>query len=281
MVKIGLLEQFTSNWRKLVCIEQLQAQWAKPCMSIHAWVTAWPIFSAICGKTACHTCCSLHAIYGCILDSSGTRVDVTVFPCEIWAADRSQLPSLQRTGRAAVAAAVARPARSHPPHAQPTFGTCLAAVRPHALAVSPHAPCFGGRRWEGGLCRDSEVPRSPTSQMPDVGPGGRSPLVPFCILLCGVEPCRAQKFTLQVKPNQNMCPRRTPSAFLLAGMQSVGQVRAGGGTPNSRSCGHEVLSNVWLCRPAPVALYRLLTPLLRGSSPRAHVPHMGDNHCLI
>lgn len=105
-------------------------------------------------------------------------------------------------------------------------------------------------------------------------------MVLFQVLLCGELP-----FTLQVEPNQKMCPRRMPSAFLPADAQSMGQARAGQRgakkTPNCRSCGHEVLSNVSLCRPAPIALQHLLAQSPRGSPPKAHVPYVGDNRCLI
>lgn len=59
------------------------------------------------------------------LGISGIHVYVTVFPCEIWLLGRSRLPSLQRTGRAAVAVA-ARPACSHSPGTGPgSLPTCL------------------------------------------------------------------------------------------------------------------------------------------------------------
>lgn len=77
---------------------------------------------------------------------------MTMFPCEIWAMGRRQLPSLQRMGRAAVAAAAVRPA-THLPQARTTLGKHLAAARPRALEVPPRAPCLGGKRQWGGLHR--------------------------------------------------------------------------------------------------------------------------------
>lgn len=40
-------------------LELLENQWAEPHVCICEWVTAWPIFSAIYGKTPSHTCHSL------------------------------------------------------------------------------------------------------------------------------------------------------------------------------------------------------------------------------
>lgn len=131
----------------------------------------------------------------------------------------------------------------------------------------------GGRVGCAGTAR-CPTPPHPTSQMPDVGPGGRSLLVPFCILLCGVEPCQAQKFTLQVKPNQNMCPRRTLSAFLLAGMQSVGQVRAEGGNPKQQvlwTWGPQQCLTLQTSSRCPVLLANTTSKRKLSEGPRA--PH--------
>lgn len=135
-----------------------------------------------------------------------------------------------------------------------------------------------------GCTEGSEVPCSaPTRVLDATGCSRRVlPMVPFWVLLCSMEPCQAQQFTLQVKSNQKMCSSRMPSAFLLAGAQPMGQAQAGGRkeTPNCRSCGPEVLRDDSLCRPAPIALHHLLSQNPGGSSPRAHVPYAGGNHCL-
>jgi len=130
---------------------------------------------------------------------------VTVFSCGTWAVGRSQLPLLQWTGRAVGRAACSRPLRT-------------AHVRTNGPAVSPPSPCLGG------LHGDSEVPRSSLTHVLGArGQSGRAlPTVPFWVSLCGMEPCQPQQFTLQVKPDQKMCARRTPSAFLLGSTQSMG-----------------------------------------------------------
>lgn len=141
-------------------LEQLQAQWTKP------WVTAWPIFSAIYGKTACHTCHSLHAIYGWMLESSGIHVYMTVFPCEIWVMGTGWLPWLlwTRQGRGCGGSGE----------------TCLPLAATRVARVWLQWDCMTcpGRSRGGGLhSRTTRChgPPWPMSQTPQVGPGVCSP----------------------------------------------------------------------------------------------------------
>lgn len=160
-------------------LEQLQAQWTKP------WVTAWPIFSAIYGKTACHTCHSLHAIYGWMLESSGIHVYMTVFPCEIWVMGMGWLPWLlwTRQGRGCGGRGCGGSGETCLP---------LAATRVARVWLQWDCMTCPGRSRGGWTAQqDNEVPQASLTHVPDTAGWSRSvfPMVLFWVLAPNYKSC--------------------------------------------------------------------------------------------
>lgn len=113
----------------------------------------------------------------------------------------------------------------------------------------------------------------PMSQMPEVRPGGCCPWSPFGLhFAVWSRAWHSSSPSGETKPegvSQEDAQCLSVSRHPCRGVQEWGQK-----APNSRFYGHEVFSNVWLCRSAPVTLHHLLIQTLRGSSLRGPcTPH--------
>lgn len=157
--------------------------------------------------------------------------------------------------------------------------------RGHVLWQSPHMPhAWGGRGGGVGCMGGSEVP--PFSLTHVLGARGQSrrslPMVPFRVLLCGVEPCQAQ----QVPPGETK-PKdvsQEDAQCISASRHSVHWAGENLGRGEAKISKLQVL---WTwgpqqcfalqtssCCPAPLANTEPKRKLSKG-------PRAGDNHGLI